>query len=127
MASSEIALELVLTEPGADAERLDDLTRRLTSSIHELGVESVERPAGDAAPEGAKGEPFTWGALAIAVAPTLVSELIKLLQAWVQQGAGRTVKIKTAEGLEVEFVPGRDLDGAELASLVKELRQAGHS
>ena len=125
MVSSEIELQLAVTEAEADAERLDELTRRMMRDLEDLGVESVERPPGEAAPESAKGDPFTWGALALALVPALLPELIEFLRDWARRNEGRTVKIKTPDGLEVEFAPGEKLTETELLSLVEKLTQAG--
>ena len=125
MVSSEIELQLTLAEAEADAERLDELTRHLMRDLEDLGVESVERPPGEAAPEAAKGDPFTWGALALALVPALLPKLVEFLRDWARRDEGRTVKIKTPTGLEVEFTPGEKLTETDLLSLVEKLTQAG--
>ena len=121
--SSEIELQLAVSEADADAERLDQLTRRLTRGLRDLGVESVERPPGEAPPEDAKGDPFTLGTLALALVPALLPELVKFLRDWVQTRQGQTVKITTSDGVEVEFTA--NLTETELASLVEKITQAG--
>ncbi len=125
MVSSEIELQLTLAETDADAERLDELTRSLMRDLHDLGVESVDRPSGEPAPEAAKGDPFTWGALALALVPALLPELVEFLRDWARRNEGRTVKIKMPTGLEVEFTPEGKLTETQLASLVEKLTQAG--
>ena len=127
MASSEIKLTLAVAEAEADADRLDELTRHLMRDLGDLGVESVERPSGEAAPEAAKGDPFTWGALALALVPALLPKLVEFLRDWTRRDEGRTVKIKTPTGLEVEFTLEGELTEAELASLVEKLTQAGRA
>ncbi len=79
MASTEIQLHLTVTEADADPERLDELTGRLLRDLRELGAESVERPSGGALPEGAKGNPFTLGALALVAVPAFLPKLIDFL------------------------------------------------
>ena len=125
MVSSEIELQLTVTEADADAERLDQLTRRLMRGLRDLGVESVERPPGEAAPEAAKGDPFTLGALALALVPALLPKLVEFLRDWAMRGENRTVKIKTPAGLEVEFTLEGDLTETDLLSLVEKLTQTG--
>ena len=125
MVSSEIELQLAIAEVEADSDRVDELTRRLMRDLHELGVESVERRSGDIAPEGAKGDPFTWGALTLALVPALLPKLVEFLRDWARRDEGRTVKIKTPTGLEVEFMPDEKLTETELLSLVEKLTQAG--
>ena len=125
MTTSEIQLHLTVTKADADAESLDELTGRLLLDLRELGVESVERPSGGAAPAGAKvGDPFTLGALALVAVPVILPKLVEFLQAWSLRGESRTVKIKTPAGLEVEFTPGgKKLSTAEVLALAKELAQ----
>ena len=123
MTLSKVQLDLTVTEADADAERLDELTRYLLRDLRDLGVESVERPSGGPAPEGAKGDPLTLGALALVAVPVLLPELVKFLQAWSLRGESRTVKIKTPAGMEVEFTPEKKLSEAELLTLVKKLAQ----
>jgi hypothetical protein len=114
-----------VTEEDTDPERLDELTRHLMRDLRDLGVESVERPSGGVVPEGAKGDPFTLGALALVAVPAFLPKLIEFLQAWSLRGEeSRKVKIKTPAGLELEFTPEKRLSGAELVALVEGLAQA---
>jgi hypothetical protein len=86
-----------------------------------LGAESVERPSGEAVPEGAKGDAFTLGALALVAVPTFLPKLVEFLQAWTLRGENRTVRIKTPAGLEVEFTPEKKMSEAEVLALVDKL------
>jgi hypothetical protein len=126
MTSTEIQLHLTVTEADADPEGLDELTGRLLRDLRDLGAESVERFSGGAVPEGAKGDPFTLGALALVAVPAFLPKLVEFLQAWSLRGEsqGRKVKIKTPAGLEVEFTPEKKLSQAELLALVEKLTQA---
>jgi len=121
MTSAEIQLHLTITEAGADPERLDELTGRLLRDLRELGAGSVERASGGTVPAGAKGDPFTLGALALVAVPAFLPKLVEFLQAWSLRGESRKVKIKTAAGLEVEFTPQKELSQAELVALVEKL------
>ena len=123
MSSSEIQLDLTITEGDADAERLDELTSGLLRDLRDLGAESVERPVGKATPEGAKGDPVTIGALILAVMPVALPRLVEFMQAWALRGENRTVKIKT-ERFELEFTPEKRLSQAEFAALVEKLSKA---
>lgn len=121
MTSSEIQLHLTIAETDADAESLDELTGRLLRDLRELGAESVERPSGEAVPEGAKGDAFTLGALTLAAVPAFLPKLVEFLQAWALRGESRTVRVKTPAGLEVEFTPEKKLSEAEVLALVEKL------
>jgi hypothetical protein len=121
MNSDEIQLSLTITEMDADPERLDDLTGYLLRDLRELGVESVARSSGGAVLEGAKGSASAVGALDTVTTPTFLPKLFGFLQSWSQRGESRAVKIKTPDGLEVEFTPEKNLTQAEVLALVKEL------
>jgi len=123
MTSTQAQLGLIFSEAEADDERLDALTARLMRDLRDLGLESVERPPGRAVPEGAMGDPFTLGALALVAIPTMLPKLVEFLQAWSLRGEGRKLTIKTPAGLEVEFTPERKLSEAELLALVDKLSQ----
>jgi hypothetical protein len=122
--SNDIQLQLTVTEAGADAERLDNLTYRLMRDLRDLGAESVERPTGEPVPEGAMGAAFSWNELIVGAVPSFLSKLVEFLQAWSLRGENRTVKIRTPAGLEVEFTPEKRLSQDELLVLVEKLAQA---
>ena len=123
MNAQEMQLEVLIVDASGDAEELDQLTAYVQRDLRELGVSSVERPAGAAPPEGAKGDPFTLGALALVVAPVLLPKILEFLQAVVLRGEQRRVSIKTPAGLEVEFTPEKRLSEAEVAALARKLSQ----
>jgi hypothetical protein len=119
--SSEIQLDILITDKDADAERIDTLTVRLMRDLRELGVESVERSPGEDVPEGAKGDAFTVGALALVAVPAILPSLVNFMQAWSLRGGSRKVKIKTPAGLELEFTPDKRMSQREVLALVEQL------
>jgi len=122
MSATEIQLTLTLSDAGADAEQLDELTVRLMRELRDLGVESVERPAGAALPPGAKAaDPVTIGALVLVALPAILPKLVEFLQAWSLRGENRKIKIKTPQGLEVEFTPEKKMSEADLLALLEKL------
>lgn len=121
MDTSEIELDIELTEADTDPERFDQLTYQVMNDLYELGAESIERPKGGPIPEGAKGDPITLGALALIAVPAMLPNLVSFLQAWTLRGENRKVKIRTSAGLEVEFTPDKKLSETELLSLVQKL------
>lgn len=125
MDAVETQLEILIDEAGGDAEEVDRLTAYVQRDLRELGASSVERAAGEAAPEFAKGDPFTLGALALVAAPVLLPKILEFLQAIVLRGEQRRVRIKTPAGLEVEFTPEKRLTAAEVTSLARKLSQPG--
>ena len=123
MSTTNIEIQLTIVEEGADAERLDELTRRFIQDLRDAGAEAVKRPTESATEEGAKGAAFTWGALALGAVPAFLPKLIEFLQAWTLRGEDRVVKIKTPAGLEVEFTPEKQLSQDEVIALAEKLIQ----
>ena len=125
MGTSEIEVQLSITELDTDADQIDELTGYLMRDLRDLGVESVERPTGERAPEGGKAaDAFTLGTLALVAVPAFLPKLLEFLQAWTLRGENRTVSIKTPAGLEVKFTPEEPLSHDELLALVEKLTQA---
>jgi hypothetical protein len=84
----------------------------------------VERPKpADSTAPGRKGDAFTLGALLLVAAPAILPNLIQYLQAWTLRGENRKIKIKTPQGLEIEFTPHKKLSEAELLALVEDLSE----
>ena len=107
MANTNDMLEmtLVINAANVDDEQLDTMTLRLRNELKELDIESVERVRDDNAPAGSKSgiDPVTINAIAVGVSVAIAPKLIEFLQAWKLRGQGRTIKIKTKEGTDVEF------------------------
>jgi hypothetical protein len=122
---SELTLQID-AGPSSDIEELDQLSRLLRSEIEELGVESIELIKDTKPPVGTKSaEAVTLGAMALAILPKAVPNLITLLQQWVMRAQGRKVSIKTKRGnrsVEVEY--GGSMSPAELKSVVRDLAKA---
>ena len=73
---------------GADAEELDDLTRRLRQQILQLDVDSVEHVSGGAAPPGARVvDVMLIGSLLVTLSKS--PELLKMVVGTVEAWAGR--------------------------------------
>ena len=121
MIQNNVSFQITISEEQAEPERLDQLTIQLRRDLLDLGVEQADRPAGEAPAPGSKGDAFSIGALALAAAPALLPNLIAFIQSWVLRGENRKIKIKTPEGLEVEFTLEKKMSEAELLSLVEKL------
>jgi hypothetical protein len=121
--NSEMSLTLTVSEPDAGAERLDDLRTLLQEELHEGGIAAKPVVSVEPAPAGTKAaEVLTLGAVAVAIAPHLLPQLIQLVQGWLTAGERRrAVRVKTVAGLEVEFTPDKNLSAAEVAELVQTL------
>jgi hypothetical protein len=124
MTAAELPLNLTISEAEADARLMDELTGYLLEELRDLGVDSVERTAASA-PDKAKGDGFTLGALALVALPALLPGLVAFLQAWTLRGRGRSLTIKTPAGLEVTFTPDKRFSQVELLDLVQQLAAGG--
>lgn len=107
------AVRVGVTEPGSDAERLEELTLLLRQELLGLDVDSVEPQRGGEAPEGTRGAGAAIaGALVVSLQPTLqlVTALVSVVGEWARRGR-RTVRIEI------------DGDVLELSGTTSELQQ----
>jgi hypothetical protein len=72
--------------PEEDIERLGEVTRQLRQEILELDIEKVDADRTAELPEGARGDPFTIGALILTLATSggVFTKLIDTLQSWLK-------------------------------------------
>ena len=96
--------EIQVSAADATEDELDRLTRQLLKEVRETNVESADLTRGGPAPDGSKGDPITFGSIAIELMPAVLPSVIGLVQAWVTRGQGRTVKFK-GKGIEFEGSP----------------------
>jgi hypothetical protein len=104
-------------------EEIAELTIWLKDQIKQLPIESIEIPKNKSLPEGARvGDPFTWGAVVVAVAPTVVEQLFKLLRDLVKRQK-TPVKIQVeSEGKKVTIEGSPDPHQLEaMATFLKEI------
>ena len=108
--SEEDTITLTLYVDGhddIDDNILRQLTGHLRSELEDLNVESVIDVRDQELPPGAKGiDPFTVGALIVAVLPSFLPKVLEFVQAWTLRGEGQSVKIKAQSGdrsVEVEY------------------------
>lgn len=95
MANHTAQLKLVLDGgQGADAEETAQLSQQLRQDILQLDVDSADFDRSGVAPAGAKGDPITLGALAITLAPGLITSLFNLLQSWLTRHEKSSVTIE---------------------------------
>ena len=119
MIQNNVTFQITISEEEAEPERLDQLTIQLRRDLLDLGVDQASRPAGAAPVKGSKGDAFTLGALLLVAAPAMLPNLISFIQSWALRGENRKVKIKTPDGLEIEFTPEKKMSEAELALVEK--------
>ena len=110
-----------------DADDLDWLTRQLRSELNQMPIESVDLIQEGQVPFGAKSaEAVTVGALAIAVLPPFIPQLVTFLQSWVMRAENRRVTVKSQIGdrsIELEYAP-KSMSQDELVNLVNTLTNA---
>jgi hypothetical protein len=126
VSKKELELQLFFTmgEEGAIGDsQIESISRVMMTDLVELGVDSIERPTLDEAPEGAKGDPFTWGALALVAMPVVLPKVLDFIQSWVGGEETRKVHIKTPKGLEITFTPKERYSEEELLAFVDKLQK----
>jgi len=112
---AEFNIEVSATD--TTEEDIDQMTRQLLAELREMDVESAELAKGDSAPSGTKSvDPVMMGNIAIAVLPSVLPNVIGLVQAWMTRGQGRTVKFKGRVGKETIEFEGSAADLQQLLS-----------
>lgn len=81
----------------SDEQELAQLGQQLRAAVLESEADSIEPIQGGAPPGGAKGEPLTLAALAIAIAPKAVEGLIQIIQNWLSRHERATVTMKSGD------------------------------
>jgi hypothetical protein len=92
-------LQLVLSEDGADAERVDVLTAHLRRELDQLDVESVRQLREDEVPEGARAiDVAVVGALIVTLGKSAQSlgSVVATIRNWLSRTPGpvRTVRLE---------------------------------
>lgn len=106
-------------DENADTEELDRATTLLLRAIHDAGA-TATRVRAEPLPEGAMGELFTLGALAIAVTPVLLRQIIQLLDDWKLKAPTRRVVLQKGD-LRVEFTNDTSVTFDRVNEMVREL------
>jgi hypothetical protein len=86
---------------GTDDEETEQLARRLRGDLQELDIDGIDNVRSEAAPAGAKGDPVTLSALALTLAPVVLTGLMKALQTWLSRHERASVTVKSGQD---EFV-----------------------
>jgi len=100
-------VSIQVSEDGADAERIDELTGYLRSELLQLDVADVTRaPGGEAPPDARAIDVAMVGALLVSLgsAASGINEVVTAVRGWLSRGGGarRSVKI-TIDGDELEL------------------------
>jgi hypothetical protein len=124
----ETSLRLRLSEDGADAERLDALTRHLRDELRGLDVEEVVPLEETPAPEGSRGlEAASIGGLLLTLAnPQAIAAVVGALKAWLSRGqsARREVRLEI-EGEVLSLSGASNAEQERLVDLFLSRHQPG--
>lgn len=95
----DVELHVQLAEEGADAERLDTLTRFMRQELLQMDVEDVSSPPGDQPPPDARAfDPTAVGELLVGIGASINSLLgvVSALRSWLARGGGtpRSVRME---------------------------------
>ena len=120
-----VRLELAIDPSGLDDEATDGAARSLRRAIDEADLDGVRaEPVRGEAPSGAKGDAFTVGALALAVAPVLVEQVLQLVREWCTRPGAQPVKVHVKVGdreISGEF-DASTMTPAKISAIAKKLR-----
>ena len=122
MTNKEAKLTLSISENDADIERLDKLTNSLIRDIHELGVNSIERPSVDDTHEGAKGDTLTFATLTLAISPVLLAQLLDFLKTvWLNNKRQIEFEYELKSGVNTKFTVTSETDRNSIKAKLKEI------
>jgi hypothetical protein len=122
MGKPSITLRVSISELNANEERVHELSTLLISNIQDSNLDLiVEKQPTTLLLQGAKGDPFTVGALILVTIPTLLPQLLGFLQGWLVER--RKVSIEAPNGMKVEFTPAKKLTEEEILALAKKMNK----
>jgi molybdenum cofactor biosynthesis enzyme len=112
-----LSLQLSL---GADAlpDEVNDATNQLMRDLLRSNADSVEKVQSDELQAGAKGDPLTIGAIALALGAAAAPEIVKILHSWLARRQSNSVSLKVKLGAdEIEFTTAATATPDELEAL----------
>lgn len=121
MYKNEVQLHVIVAEDYADDERLDNLTIQLMRDLKNFDVQSIERASNIKLEKGAKGDPFTLGALILVAVPAILPPIIEFLKNWAIER--RKIVIEAPNGAKLEFVSDKKYSEAELLTFIEKVNQ----
>jgi hypothetical protein len=126
-------LTLLLAEDGADAERLDTLTRHLRRELDELDVERVAPLSSGEAPEGSRAiEVAAVGALLVTLGNSAqaLGKVVGAIRDWLGRTPGpvRTVRLELGgDVLELSQASAAEQDRLVELFVTRHAQQAGNA
>ena len=95
--------------PDADDEERASFSKRLRDELLQLDVDAVVPVRSSTAPPGAKGDAVSLATLAVTLAPMALTEVMKLLQAWLYRHEQATVSVESGgEKIVVTGSPSKE-------------------
>lgn len=117
-----------ISEPDADAERLDTLARYLREELRDLPLDSISTPAAGELPAGARGiDAAMVGSLLLALGQSAdgLKSVIEAVRSWLHRGdSGRTIRLEM-DGDALELEGATDAERERLIQLFVERHSAG--
>ena len=105
---------------GEDAlpDEVNDATTQLYRNLLQSNADSVEKVQSEELQEGAKGDPITLGAIALALGAAAAPEIVKILHSWLARRQENNVSLKVKLGDdEIEFTTAATATPEELETL----------
>ena len=104
---TEIRLQLDLG-PDFDDEELNQMSDRLFKTLQETDVEKIERVRESKLPQGAKGDPITFGAIMLGVGVAIAPTIIGVITNWLsrQHIDSATITLTLENGMSVTIPVG---------------------
>ena len=125
----KLQLRLLISEPGADRERLAELARRLRTDLLLLDVDDATPLGGGPAPVGAKGgsAPEDGGLLVVLdESDAGLQAVLSVTRDWLQRQTGDGVAVRAeVSGTSVKLDQGRPAEHDQLIDMLVRFRDSG--
>ncbi len=118
--SEDIQQVTVVVELGEDAtpDEVNSATTQLIRELQNSDAETVEKVQSDELAEGAKGDPITLGAVALALGAAAAPDIVKIIGSWLGRRQSNSVSLKIKLGDdEIEFTTAASASPEELEVL----------
>lgn len=115
---SQAVTLLIALDDNATPEEVNDATTQLIRELQNSDAESVEKVQSDELAEGAKGDPITLGAVALALGAAAAPDIVKIIGSWLSRRHSNSVSLKIKLGNdEIEFTTAASASPDELEAL----------
>ncbi|MBI4739380.1 hypothetical protein HY772_07585 [Candidatus Woesearchaeota archaeon] len=123
MTNNKINLQLTLTMDNATSEALVNetttLMQYLNASHLDLSASLIKNETDIG--QVTKGDPITWGALLLVVAPAVLPQILSFLEKMITEG--RKIEIQAPNGAKIVYVSKKKMSKKEIMRFLKELNK----